>query len=188
MANLDPTIEDMLEGMKKFESRNKFRQTSQYNREVKATGETKAAEETKAAGETKAVEETKAAEETKTTISDAILTIKAYHVTIMTGLQSRHEETMEALETHYTQLIDTLEYDLLFISYPNNANNTGCRQLQLASLPGPEGQTPGQSERTATKKTKSSDEVASTERNDTSTSKDPKKERVGPSSAGKILW
>lgn len=53
---------------------------------------------------------------------------------------------MEALETKHAQLISTMEYDLLFIVYPNDADDTWYRQIQLALLPGPKGQATSQSQ------------------------------------------
>ena len=187
MTNLKPTIQEMLDGMRKFESRNESRQTSQHNKEVQSAGEIIPAEEIKAA------EEIRAAEETRPTIADAISTIKAYHVTMMTGLQSRHEETMKALEAHHAQLIDTLEYNLVLVSYLNDADKTGCRQMHLATLPGPSRQTPDQSGRTSTSETKSPKmkegvEPPSVKHIDAGASRSPKEERVGPSSAENIQW
>lgn len=181
MADLKPSIQEMLDGMRRFESRNESRHTSQHNREVQS------------AGETMLVEEIGAAEETRPTIADAILTIKAYHVTMMTGLQSRHEETMKALEAHHTQLINALEYDPILVSSPNDADNTECRHKHLATLPGPKGQTSSQSGRTSTSETKSPNmkegvESPSVKHSDAGASMSPKEERVGPSSAENIQW
>lgn len=181
MANLKPSIQEMLDGMRKFESRNESRQTSQYNREVKSAEEIIPAEEIRAA------------EDTRPTIADAILTIKAYHATMMTGLQSCHEDTMKALEAHHAQLINALEYDPIPVSYPNDADNTGCRHTHLATLPGPKGQTSSQSGRTSTSETKSPKmkegvESPSVKHSDAGASMSPKEERVGPSSAENIQW
>lgn len=90
-------MQQMLDGMRKFESRNEVQKTPHESKEITSKIETEPAAETKSTADA------------NPSISEVIVVVKAYHSKVITGLRICFEETIDALEQHHIQLISTLE-------------------------------------------------------------------------------